>query len=45
MIVNLKKFQAIIINRSNHNCCLTVNSAEIKSKESVTLTGIEIDNK
>ena len=45
MIVNLKKFQAIIINRSNHNCCLTVNNAEIKSKESVTLTGIEIDNK
>ena len=39
MIVNPKKFQAIIINRqnrSNHNCCLTINNAEIKSKESVT---------
>ena len=47
MIVNPKKFQAIIINRqnrSNHNCCLTINNAEIKSKESVTLLGIEIDN-
>ena len=48
MIVNPKKFQAIIINRqdsSNHNCCLTLNNAEIKSKESVTLLRIEIDNK
>ena len=39
MIVNPKKFQAIIVNRqnrSNHNCCLTINNAEIKSKESVT---------
>ena len=48
MIVNPKKFQAIIINRqnrSNHNCCLTINNIEIKSKESVTLLGIEIDNK
>ena len=48
MIVNHKKSQAIIINRqnrSNHNCCLTINNAEIKSKESVTLLGIEIDNK
>ena len=41
MIVNPKKFQAIIINRqnrSNHNCCLTINNVEIK-------LGIEIDNK
>ena len=48
MIVNPKKSQAIIINRqnrSNHNCCLTINNIEIKSKESVTLLGIEIDNK
>ena len=48
MIVNPKKFQAIIINRqnrSNHNCCLTTNNFEIKSKESATLLGIEIDNK
>ena len=48
MIVNPKKFQAIIINRqnrSNYNCCLTINNADIKSKESVTLIGIEIDNK
>ena len=48
MIVNPKKFQAIIINRqnrSNHNCCLTINNAGIKSKESVTLSVIEIDNK
>ena len=43
MIVNPKKFQAIIItrqNRSNHNCCLTINNVEIKSKESATLLGI-----
>ena len=48
MVVNLKKFQAIIINRQNrsyHNCYLTTNNVEIKSKESVTLLGIEIDNK
>ena len=48
MIVNPKRFQAIIINRrnrSNHNSCLTINSAKIKSKESVRLLGIEIDNK
>ena len=48
MTVNPKKFQAIIINRqnrSNHNCCLTINNVEIKSKESVSLLGIEIDNK
>ena len=48
MIVNPKKFEAIIINRqnrSNHNCYLTINNAEIKSKESVTLLGTEIDNK
>ena len=48
MILNSKKFQAIIINRqnrSNHNCCLTISNVEIKSKESVTLLVIEIDNK
>ena len=48
MIVNPKKFRAIIKNRenrSNHNHCLIINNAEIKSKESVTLLGIEIDNK
>ena len=48
MIVNPKKFRAIIINRknrSNHNCCLTINNIEIRSKESVTLLGTEIDNK
>ena len=48
MIVNPKKFQAIIINRQNrpnHNCCLTRKNAEIKSKEWVPLLGIEIDNK
>ena len=48
MIVNPKLFQAIIINRqnrSNHTCWLTINNAEIKSKESVTFLGIEIDNK
>ena len=48
VIVNPKMFQAIIINRqnrSNHNCCLTIHNAEIKSKESVTLLCIEIDNK
>ena len=48
MIVNPKKFQAVITNRqnrSNHNCCLTMNNIEIKPKESVTLLSIEIDNK
>ena len=48
MVVNPKKFQAIIINRqnrSNHNCPLTINNAEINSKELVTLLSIEIDNK
>ena len=48
VIVNPKTFQAIIIkrqNRSTHNCCLTIHNAEIKSKESVTLLGIETDNK
>ena len=48
VIVNPKMFQAIIINRqnrSNHNCCLTIQNAEIKSKESVTLLCTEIDNK
>ena len=36
MIVNPKKYQASIINRqnrSNHNCWLTINNAEINSKE------------
>ena len=48
MAVNPKRFQASIINRqnrSNHECCLNINNAEIKSKESVALLGIEIDNK
>ena len=48
MIVNPKMFQAIIINRqnrSNHNCCLTINNVEIQSKEPVTRQGIKIDNK
>ena len=48
MIVSPKKFQTIVINRQNrsiHNCLLTINNAEIKSKESVTLLGIKIDNK
>ena len=48
MIVNPKKFQTIIMNRqnrSNHKCCLTINNAEIKSKESDIRLGIEIDNK
>ena len=48
MIVNSKTFQVMIINRqnrSNHNCCLTINNVEIQSKESVTRLGIEIDNK
>ena len=40
MIVNPKKFQAILINRQskpNNNCCLTINNAETKSKESALL--------
>ena len=43
----VKKFQTIIIkrqNKSNHNYCLTINNVEIKSKKSVTLLGIEIDD-
>ena len=47
MIVNPKKFQAIIINRqngSNHKLCLTINNAETKCKESVALLDIEIDS-
>ena len=46
MIVNPKTLQTIIINRqnrSNHKCCLIINNAEKKSKESGTLVGIEID--
>ena len=45
MIVNPKKFQAIIINRqnrSNHGCCLTISNAEIKCKESVTLLVLKL---
>ena len=48
MAVNPKRFQESIINRqnrSNHQCCLNINNAEIKSKESVALLGMEIDNK
>ena len=48
MIVNRKKFQPIIINkqnRSNHNCCLTLNNAEINCKESINLLGNETDDK
>ena len=48
MIVNPKIFKTINVNRqnrSNHNCCLTINNAEIKSKKSVTLLGTEIYNK
>ena len=44
MTVNPKKFQAVIINRSNLGCCLTINNVEIKSKELVTLLETEIDN-
>ena len=48
VIVNSKTFQVMIINRqnrSNHNCCLTINNVEIQSKEPVTRQGIKIDNK
>ena len=47
MIVNPKKLLTVIINRqnrSNNNCCFTINNPEIKSKESVTLLSTEIDN-
>ena len=47
-LLNGPVIATIIINRqsrSNHNCCLTINDVEMKSKESVTLLGIEIDNK
>ena len=43
MIVNPKRFQAIIVNRhnrSNHNCYLIINNAEGKYKKSVNLLGI-----
>ena len=43
--VAIKWFSVNRQNRSNHNCCLTINNAEIKSTDSVTLIGIEIDNK
>ena len=48
MIVNPKKYQEIIIkrqNRLNHSCCLTINNADIKSRESVALLGMKIGNK
>ena len=47
MILERKKFQTIIINReneSNDNCKLTIKNKEIKSKPSVTLLSIEIEN-
>ena len=47
MILNPRKFEVIIINRynrSNHNCSLTINNAEMKSKESVTPLSSETDN-
>ena len=44
MIVSPKQFQAITNrqNSSNHNCCLTINNADIKSNESGTLLGLEL---
>ena len=45
MIVNPKTSIINRQNRPNHNCCLTINNAEIRSKESVTLQGAEIYNK
>ena len=48
MIVNPKKYQEIIIKRQNrldHSCCLTINNADIKSRESVALLGMKIGNK
>ena len=47
MILNPRKFEAIIINRynrSNHKCSLTINNAEMKSKEWVTPLSSETDN-
>ena len=49
MIVNPDKFQAIIINKhgksERNNYTLKFNEYEIESKNSVTLLGIDIDNK
>ena len=48
MIVNPDKFQAIIINRNsnmNENYSLNISDTTILSSKSVTLLGIEIDNK
>ena len=35
----------MIVNRSSHNCSLIINNTEKKSKKSVRLLGIKIDNK
>ena len=48
IVVNLKNFQAIIINRqnkSNNNIVLKISNTEITTKTFVTLLGIEIDDK
>lgn len=48
MIVNLDKFQAVIVNRNNKmsdECFLNIGEAKATSEISVTSIGIKIDNK
>ena len=48
MIVNLQKFQAIIIDRKhqkNNSQKLTIDKKVITSSENVTLLGLEVDSK
>ena len=45
MVVNPDKFQSIIINRLGKLKDLLTDNHEIDSENSVTLLGIEIDNK
>ena len=48
MVVDLKKFQAIIINgqnKSNRNSIVKINNIKIKPKKCVTILGVEIDDK
>ena len=48
MVINSDKFESIIINRLRKlkdSCQLQIDNHEIGSENSVTLLGIEIDNK
>ena len=47
MIVNPDKFQAMVLGRhkQKETINLTINGAEIKGQNSITLLGVQIDNK